>query len=103
MGFKVEPASITKFGEQIDELKTDAKAAQVYAEDHLQIDGGDARMYATAASAAADASALLTENYERLAKIVETAAIELDKAATMYAETDREKAEQLDSTYPTGE
>lgn len=103
MGFTVEPASITKLSEKIDALSTDARAAQVYSEDHLKIDGGDARMYVTAASAASDASALLSENYERLVKIVQAAAVELDKAATMYEETDREKAERLDSTYQAGE
>ncbi|CAM2947863.1 type VII secretion target [Saccharomonospora xinjiangensis] len=103
MGFKAESGSIRQFGERIDELKAEAKAAQVYAEDHLTIDGGDARMYATVAGVASDVRALLSENYEKLAKIMQVAAVELDKAAAMYEETDRAKAERLDSTYPAGE
>ncbi|MER7113988.1 hypothetical protein ABT332_05805 [Saccharomonospora azurea] len=102
-GFHSGAREYHELSEKIDALSTDARAAQVYSEDHLKIDGGDARMYVTAASAASDASAFLSENYERLVKIVQAAAVELDKAATMYEETDREKAERLDSTYQAGE
>ncbi|WP_232284093.1 type VII secretion target [Saccharomonospora glauca] len=100
-GFKANPKSIEKFAERIDELKTDAKAAQTYAEDHLNLDGEDSRMYVTAANAAKEASDFLSRNYQRLAEIVEAAASELDKAAAMYHETEQEKAARLDATYST--
>ncbi|WP_269756663.1 type VII secretion target [Amycolatopsis aidingensis] len=103
MDFKAEPGTIRKFGERMDELVADANAATTYAEDHLQITGADTRIFATVAGAASDAKAALSENYQRLAKIQQTAATELDKAAAMYQETDDAKAERLDSTYPTGE
>lgn len=89
MGFKVEPGSIRKFSERMDGMVADANSAKTYAEDHLGIDGGDARIFATIAGAASDAKAALSENYERLAKIQQTASGELDRAATMYQETDR--------------
>lgn len=102
MGFHVEPGSIRKLSERVDELRSDADVAQAYAESHLAIDGGDARMYATVADAASSASVSLSELYGRLAAIVRTAAVELDTAAAMYAETDQEKAERLDGSYPGG-
>lgn len=102
MGFTAEPTSIRAFSERVDQLVVDANSAKTYAEDHLNIDGSDARIFATIAGAAAEVKAALSENYERLAKIQQTAAVELDKAATMYAETDAASAERLDNTYPTG-
>ncbi|GAB3497462.1 type VII secretion target [Amycolatopsis cihanbeyliensis] len=103
MGFKAEPGGIRKFSERMDELVVDANSAKTYAEDNLEITGADARIFATVAGAASDAKDTLSENYQRLAKIQQTAATELDKAATMYQETDDAKAERLDNTYPTGE
>lgn len=62
MGFKAKPESIQKFGERMDELVVDANSAKTYAEDHLSIDGGDARIFATITAAAGDAKAALAEN-----------------------------------------
>ncbi|NIJ12740.1 hypothetical protein FHU38_003084 [Saccharomonospora amisosensis] len=46
----------------MDELVVDANSAKTYAEDHLSIDGGDARIFATITAAAGDAKAALAEN-----------------------------------------
>jgi len=103
LGFTAEPTSIRAFSERVDQLVVDANSARTYAEDHLDIGGGDARIFATIAGAAAEVRAALSENYERLAKIQQTAAVELDKAATMYQETDEANAEHLDNTYRTAD
>lgn len=102
MGFKVDPGTIGKFGEKMDGLVGDANSAKNYAEDWLDISGSDARMFATVAGAAADAKTVLMDNYQRLAKIQQTAAVELDKAANMYRDTDNAEAERLDGTYKAG-
>ncbi|SFB00939.1 Excreted virulence factor EspC, type VII ESX diderm [Amycolatopsis marina] len=103
MGFKVEPKSIGTFSEKMDGLVVDANAAKTYAEDWLSIEGSDARIFATIAGAAEEAKSALSENYERLAKIQGTAAVELDKAATMYDNTETAEAERIDGTYKAGE
>lgn len=99
-GFRVEPSVVSTFGEKLDGLVTDANAAKTYAEDHLSISGGDAGIFQTIVGAVSDARDALTENYERLAKIQQAAASEVDKAAMMYADTDKAGAERLDNTYP---
>lgn len=99
MGFKAEPRGIRRFGERVDELSIAAKSAQTYAEDHLDISAADAQIFATIASAAADAEAVLSRNYERLATIERAAAAEVDKAAAWYQQTDQASAERLDNTY----
>lgn len=81
----------------------DANSAKYYSEDWLDISGSDARIFATVAGAASEAKTVLMDNYDRLAKIQQTAAVELDKAANMYRETDNSEAERLDGTYTTGE
>ncbi|MBK1783521.1 type VII secretion target [Prauserella cavernicola] len=99
-GFKAEPKMITTFGEELDGLVTDANAAKTYTEDHLSISAGDAGIFQTVVGVVEDAKAALTENYERLAKLQQSAASEVDKAAMMYADTERAEAERIDSTYP---
>lgn len=98
-GFKAEAGIIQDFSEAIGDLVVDANAARTYAEDHLDIAGSDARIFATVAGAAADARAVLSENYRRLAQIQSAAATELDKAALMYDDTDRAEAARIDATY----
>jgi len=99
-GFKADAQVIGAFGEQTQTLGTDSTTAKTYAEDHLDIGHADTRIFATIASAAADAKQTLSDNYARLATIAQTAAGELDKAALMYQNTDRTEAERLDATYP---
>lgn len=99
MGFRAEPSSIRKFSERVDELGTAANSARTYSEDHLNISGADAQIFATIASAASEAKAVLSEHYDRLASLQRIAAVELDKAAAMYQEIDRASAERLDNTY----
>lgn len=102
MGFKADPGSIGKFSENMDGLVGVANSAKNYAEDWLDITGSDSRMFATVAGAAADAKTALMDNYQRLAKVQQTAAVELDKAANMYRDTDNAEAERLDGTYKAG-
>ncbi len=54
-GFKAESKVIAKFGEDLDGLVTDAKAANTYADDHLTITGGDAGIFQTIVGAVSDA------------------------------------------------
>lgn len=99
-GFKAEPEAIGVFGEDMQALNGDANSAKTYAEDHLDVGHEDTRIFATIAGAASDARQALSDNYSRLAAIQAAAAVELDKAALMYDNTDRAEAERLDGTYP---
>ncbi|WP_245992502.1 type VII secretion target [Prauserella muralis] len=99
-GFIAEPRVISAFGEELDGLVAEANAAKGYAEDHLNLSGGDAGIFQTIVGAVTDARNALTENYERLAGIAQAAASEVDKAAMMYGNTDKAEAERMDSTYP---
>lgn len=99
-GFKAEPGVITAFGEELAGLVTDANAAKAYAEDHLSISGADAGIFQTIVGAVSDARDALTENYERMVKLQQAAASEVDRAAVMYSNTDNAEAERMDNTYP---
>lgn len=99
-GFKAEPGVISAFGEELDGLVGDASTAKTYVEDHLSISGGDAGIFQTIVGAVSDAKSALTENYDRLVKIQQAAAAEVDKASLMYSDIDQAEAERLDNTYP---
>ncbi|PXY33677.1 hypothetical protein BAY59_08975 [Prauserella coralliicola] len=66
----------------------------------MSIGGADAGIFQTIVGAVTDARNALTDNYVRLAQVQQAAAAEVDRAALMYADTDKAKAEQMDGTYP---
>ncbi|NYH78856.1 antirestriction protein ArdC [Actinopolyspora biskrensis] len=99
MSFKAEPDSIKSFGERLSELANESNKAAAYVEEWLKIDGEDSRMYFTAASAAENARNTLTDNYDKLKKIQNEAATEIDKAASLYQRLDQEEARKLDRSY----
>lgn len=102
MGFEANHKSIGTFSEKMDGLVVDANAAKVYAEDWLSIGGSEARIFATIAGAAEEAKTILSDNYNRLAQIQGAAALELDKAAGMYDDTENAEAARMDATYKAG-
>lgn len=98
-GFKADANIIRVFGEDLNELVTDASKAKSYAEDHLQVSRGESGIFQTIVGVLDDARETLGNNYERLRELQESAATEVDKAAVMYGETDQNEAERLDRTY----
>ncbi|WP_211212997.1 type VII secretion target [Actinopolyspora mortivallis] len=99
MSFKANPDSIESFGTKLGELANDSNKAASYVEEWLEISGSDSRMYVTAASAAENARTALVDNYEKLKKLQNEAATEIDKAAALYERLDREEASRLDRSY----
>ncbi|OZM70047.1 hypothetical protein CFN78_27335 [Amycolatopsis antarctica] len=99
-GFEADAKVIGEFGEKLDGLGSDAKEAKTYAEDYLQASRGESGIFQTIVGVLDDARETLGNNYERLRKLQEAAATEVDRAAMMYDDTDKAAAERIDGTYP---
>ncbi|MEV0061850.1 type VII secretion target [Nocardia sp. NPDC050718] len=100
--FKVTPDDLDKTSSQLAALATGSAKAVDYAKQNLDVEGNSGLALKPVIDRVVEICADLAENYTRLGTITSTAAAELAKAATMYRTTDRNFAEQLDKTYPSG-
>jgi hypothetical protein len=99
MGFKADHEAIRQFGRTVGDLTDDADRANSYARDHLGIGYKKGRMFFTVVEKATEVRDALTDNYRRLARIVDGSADELAKAADLYRDTDATAAARADGAY----
>ncbi|OLT43786.1 hypothetical protein BJF85_21145 [Saccharomonospora sp. CUA-673] len=66
----------------------------------MQAGRGESGIFQTIVGVLDDARGALRNNYERLRKLQDSAATEVDKAAMLYDSEDKAEAERMDNTYP---
>lgn len=98
--FKADAKVISNFGEELAELATEATKAKNYAEDHVKAGRGESGIFQQIVGVLEQAQGTLSGNYDRLHKLQNSAATEVDNAAMMYDGTDNAEAERMDNTYP---
>ncbi|GAB3543781.1 hypothetical protein GCM10027444_02840 [Actinopolyspora lacussalsi] len=99
MGFRANRESIQEFGERMNGLVSDSQAAESYAKKWLSFGYSEGRMFFTAVEAAENARNALVANYQRLAEVQRSSSSEVDKAAHLYEQMDRDAAARLDNSY----
>ncbi|RZU52223.1 hypothetical protein EV385_4070 [Krasilnikovia cinnamomea] len=99
MSFSADDEAIRRFGETLAGLTDDASRADGYARDALSIGYNDGRMFFTVVETATTVRETLTAQYKQLAKLIDASAIEIDKTANSYRDTDQASAARLDATY----
>lgn len=99
MSFSADHEAIRRFGQVLAGLTDDADRANSYAKDALGIGYNDGRMFFTVVETATTVREALTANYGHLAKLVDASALEVDKTATSYRDTDHAAAARVDASY----
>jgi hypothetical protein len=99
MSFNADHEAIRRFGQVLAGLTDDADRATSYAKDALGIGYNAGRMFFTVVETATTVREALTENYTQLAKLIDASAMEIDKTANGYRNTDQAAAARLDATY----
>ncbi|MGW4208401.1 hypothetical protein ACWEIJ_10495 [Lentzea sp. NPDC004789] len=101
MSFRADPSSLDAFAAVLEGLVDDTAAAKDYLHKHLSYDYGDARMFASIASASNDTKSAVSDSLDRLIEVVTKSAAELHKSAQMYRSTDDTEERRLDATCPS--
>ncbi|MET8776015.1 type VII secretion target [Nocardia sp. NPDC050713] len=101
--FKVTPDDLDNFAGTMKDLSAQASRARSYASSYLNIDAEQGRIYLSTNELVDEIQANLTANYEKLATLCDSAALELTKSAQMYRTTDLDAAKRQDALYPGAE
>ncbi|GAA2488702.1 hypothetical protein [Winogradskya humida] len=99
MSFSADHEAIRQFGNVLGGLTDDADRATSYASDALGIGYKDGRMFFTVVETATSVREALKANYTQLAKLIDASAVEVDKTAKGYRDSDHAAAARLDATY----
>lgn len=99
MTFSVDHNAVRGFAKTVGGLTDDADSAVSYSRDHLGIGYDKGRMFFTVVETATTVREALLANYHGLAKLVDQAEQELNKAANQYRDTDHAAAARVDATY----
>ncbi|EAQ00858.1 hypothetical protein JNB_11804 [Janibacter sp. HTCC2649] len=101
MSFKVVPASVSKFGTELEGLKTDADEAKTYAAKTKPAVSGVGAIVRFLNSCQ-DVRPAVEEFFGHLSSISHSSGAELHAAAKKYKTLDAEAAARLDAKYPKG-
>lgn len=104
MTFEVHPAKLDTFHNQLTDLAGQTGQAKTYLAGAVDLSMWEKGMvgqgiWAQAISRMGEAKDAINANMDKLAQLSNGSATELARSATMYRETDRKHAEQLDNTY----
>ncbi|MBH0775596.1 type VII secretion target [Nocardia bovistercoris] len=98
--FTVVPDDIAEAADELSDLGAGSTKAVDYARNHLNLEGNAGVVLKPLIGVLKEACDEFATNYTRLGTRTSEAAAELAKAATMYRNLDRNRAEALDRTYP---
>ncbi|KGN31743.1 hypothetical protein N802_03435 [Knoellia sinensis KCTC 19936] len=101
MTFKVKPASVTKFGDALHDLRLDADQAKTYAAKTKPPASGFSAMVRFLNSCQ-EVKPAVEDFFGHLSKVSQASAKELRAAGKTYTALDQDARARLDAKYPKG-